>query len=130
VSEASDNLRCKYPEFADTSVYPDETVDKFLAWALAELDPETWDCHITAGSCALAAHLMAVAKKSSQAANAPFPAAAGGVSKLKTDQEEITFSAVGAATASGDEASYRTTPYGLEYLRLRERVVAGPLYVC
>lgn len=129
VSVSSDNLRCKYPEFDDSFTWPDDVVDKFLGWAAAELEASVWDCHFEAGSLALAAHMMAVVKKSLSAQGNAMGAAPGGISSLKTDMEQISYAAPAVAPSSAD-SSLATTIYGLEFMRLRERVVDGPLYVC
>ena len=130
MSASSDNLRILYPAFKSTTDWPDTTVDTFIGWAAAELDTETWDSFFERGSLALAAHMMEIAKRTSSPISGVV-AAAGAVTSIKTDQEQITFGAVGAATAKSSEASLRTTPYGLEYLRLRdERLSATPMYIC
>lgn len=131
MSASSDNLRVKYPEFADTTEWADATIDIFLGWAAAELDAETWGCHFEAGSYALAAHMMAIAKRSKAAQGSSIGGASGGISSLKTGDEQISYFAPSMPSSStADDTALGSTMYGLEYLRLRERVVAGPLYVC
>jgi hypothetical protein len=130
VSVSSDNLRVLYPEFASTTDWLDATIEQFIGWAALELDAETWGVHFERGSLALAAHLMALAKRSQAGADSTAGASTGAVTGLRTGQESITFSAPAAAQAAASDSSLGSTIYGLEYIRLRERVVAGPLYVC
>lgn len=122
-------LRTLYPEFADTSAYPDATVTIFIDAAASELDVEVWGELFARGALALAAHMMALAKRSSGAAASTESLPGGAVTSMRTGDEAISFGAVGAATASPSEVSLRTTAYGLEYLRLEAKVIGSPLYV-
>lgn len=129
MSTSSDKLRILYPEFASLTAYTDVVVDLFLGWAALELDALTWGTHFERGSLALAAHMMAISKRSAAAATAALGASSGGIASMSTDQESIAFQAPPQVASAGD-GSLGSTVYGLEFIRLRERVVAGPLYVC
>lgn len=114
-------LRRHYPAFADVAAFPDATVSAFIADAEAELDVEVWAELFERGTIALAAHMLEVGRRAALAGAGA--ASAGGVSQVKTGDEQVTFAAVGVSTARGDEASLKTTPYGLEFLRIEAQVV-------
>jgi len=122
-------LRILYPEFADLTAYPDAVADIFYQEAQKELCRDTWATFFERGTMALAAHLMAVAKRSANGANSAFGAGVANINNIKTGDEQVAFAAVGAATGSPHETSLRTTPYGLEYIRLAERILGHPIMV-
>jgi len=120
-----------YPEFASASEWSDQVIDFFISEAACELDPCVWRGKFFAkGSLALAAHLMAVAKKSQTGANGGMTPSPGGIGSLKTGDEQITYMAVNASSDDFGDESLRTTPYGLEFLRLSGQIPGSPIYVC
>lgn len=130
MSAESDTLRRRYPEFASVADWPDATIDEFIADAGSEPDVDVWGAtQWLKGVLALAAHLMAVAKRSSNASASGGPGAAvGAITSIKTGQESVSYEAtIRMGDASDLDASLRSTPYGLEYIRLREQVSGHPL---
>lgn len=119
-------LRRRFPAFADATEYPESTVLAFLVDARGELDSEVWGRFYNPGVCALAAHLLELSARS--AAGGAGAAGQGGVQQVRTGDEQIAYAAVGAATARADEVGLRTTPYGLEFLRIQGCVVT-PYFV-
>lgn len=132
MSASSDKLRTLYPEFADATVYPDATVDEFIGYAAAELDAIVWGSFFERGALALAAYLLKVAKDSTAAAGGgALPT--GSVTSVKTGDLQVGYgSLAGVITGTGSpgDAALLTNKYGAEYIRLRELVVASPIYVC
>ena len=122
-------FRLIMPEFADQTVYTSELLDVVISDASLEPSVEIWGSLWTIGVFNLAAHKLALWKRSQAAVGNAFGASVGGVNSIRTGDEQINFGAVGAATASGADASLKTTPYGLEYIRLRDNLVSAPLVV-
>jgi hypothetical protein len=132
VSASSDNLRTLYPEFADAVVYPDADVDEFIGWAAAEMDATVWGSFFERGALALAAYLLKLAKDSAGAASGGI-IAVGSVTSVKTGDLSLGFgSLAGVLTgvSSPSDAALMTNRYGVEYIRLRDLVVATPIYIC
>lgn len=130
MSASSDKLRTLYPEFADATVYPDATVDEFIGYAAAELDAIVWGSFFERGALALAAYLLKVAKDSA-AAGSGGALPTGSVTSVKTGDLSLGFSSLPVPSGgSGGDAALMSNKYGAEYIRLRELVVASPIYVC
>lgn len=129
MSASGDKLRMKYPEFEDLTEYPDSLVDFFISEASNELEPDVWGVFFEPGSLALAAHMLAIRGRSQTAADEG-AATAGAITAVKTKDLNIAFGSVGSAIADGGEKSLLQTPYGLEFIRLREKVVSTPLSIC
>lgn len=113
------------PQFDDLLT---ETMDAAINAAMLQLAAPVWAELFEAGVANLAAHILTLRAKAVLLADAEI-AAAGPVASVKTGDLAVTFGAVGAATASGGEASLRTTSYGLEYLRLRSMLAAQPFVI-
>lgn len=122
MSASSDNLRLRYPEFADTSQWPDATLDLRIADAAARLDPAVWDCFFEQASLALAAHLLRLTSDSANAGSGGV-AGSGALSSVRTKDLSVTFSDPSFNVMSADEAFYARSPYGMDFLELRSRVV-------
>lgn len=129
MSASSDKLRIRFPEFADVTEYPDATVDYFISLAAGELEAPVWGSFFEQGSYALAAHMMKLAKDSASAGSGGV-APPGAITQVKTGDLQVSYgsTAGGGASIPGDEG-LRTTIYGLEYIRLRELVVATPFTI-
>jgi len=129
VSASSDNLRVRFPEFADVLIYPDATVDYFIGLAAGEMEAVIWGFFFDPGALALAAHMMKIAKDSAAAGSGGI-APPGAITQVKTGDLQVSYgsTAGGGASIPGDEG-LRTTIYGLEYIRLRELVVATPFTI-
>ena len=126
MSALSDRLREAYPAFADVSTFSDVLLEDAITDAQNELESDTW-AHLYDRAClALAAHTSELGARA--ALGGAGLAGAGTASQFKTGDEAITFVAVGAATATASEVSLRTTPYGLEFLRLQGQVIR-PFFV-
>lgn len=127
MSASSDKLRALFPEFATDPL--DVVVDLFISTASGQISLTKWANYYEIGALTLAAHMLAVRKRSAAAAASTLGMPVGGLTALSTGDESISFGAVGAATADGEDVSLRTTPYGLEYLRLKSMLVLTPFSV-
>lgn len=126
MSALSDRLREVYPAFADASTFSDALLEDAITDAQGELESDTWAHLYDRGAIALAAHMIELGQRA--ALGGAGAGGAGTASQIKTGDEQIAFAAVGAATATSSEVSLRTTPYGLEFLRLQAQVVR-PFFV-
>ena len=119
-----DKLRAFYPEFASVTAFPDATITVFIEAAAEEISDEVWDTLYVRGALALAAHMLALAKRSTSNAGASI-SAGGAIASMGTGEESISF-ATGSGTA--DQTSLQSTIYGQEYLRLEAKVSGSPIY--
>jgi len=127
MSGSSDKLRGLWPEFASDPA--DAIVDLFIETATSQMSVTRWGKLFELGAITLAAHMLALRKRSLAAAGSALGGPVGGLTALSTGDESISFGAVGAATAGDEDTSLRTTPYGLEYLRLKSMLVLTPINV-
>ena len=102
-------------------------VQAALDSAAAELAQDVWCEFWTPGVLALAAHQLEIYARTLQTSAGN--AGQGGIAAIKTGDEQITFGAVGAATADPSETALRTTPYGIEFLRLQTTRVVRPFFI-
>lgn len=113
------------PQFDDLLT---ETMNAAISLAMLQFAASVWGQLFEAGVANLTAHILTLRAKAVLLADAEI-AAAGPVAAVKTGNLSVTFGAVGAATATADEVSLRTTSYGLEYLRLRSMLAHQPLVI-
>jgi len=126
MSAASDKLRRKYRAFSDSGDFSDTLLEECITDAKDELDQDSWGDLYERGAIALAAHIIELGQRAASAGAGG--ASAGGIGSLKTGDEQINYLATGAAVAGEGDVSLRTTPYGLEFLRLQRQVVR-PFFV-
>lgn len=130
------DFRAFYPEFSNVTAWPDASITKALYIARGELGACSWGDYkpysfLQRGWFALAAHYLTWNKATSDAtgsdgsASTPYAVASKGV------RDESVSYAIPAANASLTvwEASLALTPYGLEYLHLRDRAGMGAICV-
>lgn len=100
----------------------------FLSDAALQMAAPVWGRIFELGAANLAAHMLTLRDRSlATAGDGSGMAAVGGPNSIRTGGLSINFGAVGAATASGSEVALRTTPYGLEFLRLRSLLLTTPV---
>lgn len=113
------------PQFAGEAT---ATLEAYLGDAALQLAPTVWGVLFEQATAQLAAHLMTLRDRAqATAGDGSGMVPAGGVTSVRTGGLGLTFGAVGAATAGAGEAALRTTPYGLEFLRLRSLVLTTPI---
>lgn len=105
-----------------------ETMNAAINLAQIQSAPSVWGELFEPGVANLTAHILTLRAKAIDLADSEI-FAAGSVTSVKTGDLAVSFGATGAATASGDEVSLRTTSYGLEYLRLQSMLAHQPLVI-
>ena len=125
-----------YPEFSDTAAWTDAQVTKALYVARGELGACRWGDYkpyslLQRGWFALAAHYLTWRKATTDATTADGSASTPYAQASKSVRDESVSYAIPAANASLTtwEAAMALTPYGLEYLHLRDRAGMGAVCV-
>lgn len=129
-------LKARYPALASAS---DGLASLCIADAQAEIDPAIWIASdIDRATMALAAHYVSAALGSGSGAQTiTLPGSggtvetAGAVNTIQVGDVKVGFGDKSASSSSGGGAAFSqassgdftTTPYGLEFLRLRARSV-------
>lgn len=127
-------LKARYPALASAS---DGLAALCIADAQAEIDPAIWIASdVDRATMALAAHYVAVALGSSGSAGQTITLPGGGTvetagaaNMIAVGDVKVAFGAKGSSISSGGGRSFSeayaddlaSTPYGLEFLRLRAR---------
>lgn len=118
-------FRTDFPEFADTTAYPDATVNLWLGVAQTTLPADRWGALLDLGTELFIAHHLAIGAGNKKAAAAGgIPGAAGGVIASKSvDKVSVSYDTT-AGTIEGGDFWNRTT-YGIEFLRYARMMGAG-----
>lgn len=119
------NFVTDFPEFADTTAYPQNRVERFIGKAAAQVD-ETLDlADEIIGN--LAAHLLALSDMAGENSNA------GGkqrVASLTVQGEySVSYAPITQFGSGGATNSFDLTPYGMEFQRLLRLAGWGPQVV-
>lgn len=133
-SQIVSDFRAYYPEFTDTTDWPEATVTRYLEEANGETGSKRWGSYVAnpasfraRGLYAYAAHKLVLGKmreKAVAAGQAPQPA--NQVTSKQVGDESIQY-AVTPPDASKAQAvgDLDATLYGQEFLRLRRRAGSG-----
>lgn len=115
-------FKIRFPELA---VATDPVIEFWIDDVAAELsEPNFGDCYPVAVET-LAAHKIALSQqRQAQAAQGITPTA-GTVQSASADGLSVSMALSKAATGSGREAYLSQTPYGVEYLSIREKCLGG-----
>lgn len=101
-----DTLRAIAPEFAGEA---DETLNTFIGFAASRMSANEWGTLFSQGAAYLAAHLLTLSRRGAGAG-------AGAVTRRKAGEVEVSYGAV--VGVLDRDATYATTPYGIEWLNL------------
>jgi hypothetical protein len=130
------DFRAFYEEFSDSAVWSDSKITKALSIARGELDACRWGDYksysfLQRGWFALAAHYLTWNKATTDATTADGSASTPYAVASKGVRDESVSYAIPAANASLTtwEAALALTPYGVEYLHLRDRAGMGAVCV-
>lgn len=127
------DFRARKPEFADTTEWPDSTLEQYLEDADAETgSANRWGSYADPsfkqrGMFAYAAHI-AVTNRAIQNAVAAggVPTALQQANSKTVGDESVSYASAAPGASEGDSAgSLRATAYGQEFLRLRRRASMG-----
>lgn len=124
-----DDLRLRYPEFEDTTEYPDERMDLFIEDAVQDIgdDFSHWgsEHRYLRALAALSAHYLTVGYTSEYGDNSPMQS----IQSKKVGEVSITHSIGKTAPKSTYEDMLKATLYGQEFLALRRRSFVGIMVV-
>lgn len=119
-------FRIRFPEFAATQ---DEVVDFHLNEVGGDLSASNWgDCYPVAVET-LAAHRIAVSNQRQAQAAMGVAATVGTVQSGGAAGLSVSLALSKSATGSPREAQLSQTPYGLEYLALRQSCLGRGMVV-
>lgn len=124
-----DDLRIRYPEFADNTEYTDSRIEMFICDAIDDMGiaESHWvsEYRYNRALTALSAHYLVLATESEYGdTGAKYPIiqkTAGGVS--------LSYSGLAGASKSNYIKRLSSTTYGQEFLSLRDRTFVGSLVV-
>jgi hypothetical protein len=106
-------FKIRFPEFATES---DDRVQMFLDDAALSVSERAWSTKYDLGLAYLAAHLLASANRGSAGVSGP-------VTSEKVGDLQRSY----AAASSNIDATYSTTGYGIEFIRLRKTIFTSPI---
>ncbi|KVC45200.1 DUF4054 domain-containing protein [Burkholderia diffusa] len=118
-------FRQSFPEFDDTTTYPDALVQFWMTVAVALVNPDRWGELTDLGIALVTAHHLALAVKDQKMA------AVGGVPGQVTGPQsskavdKVSASYDTAAVAIKDGGFWNATMYGVRYLSLAMMMGAG-----
>jgi hypothetical protein len=110
-------LKTVAPEFASES---DETIEAFLGYAALQMSPTNWNGLYSLGCAYLAAHMLKTTAMSTDGDTV----GGGPISAERVGDLSRSFQNGGTANWA-----WKSTRYGIEYLRLRALIPGGPLLV-
>lgn len=122
-------LRSDFPEFADTTVYPDAMVQTWLTVAASLVNADRWTELTNVGIELVTAHHLALsARDQNAAAVGGIPGTMTGPTSAKSvDKVSVSYD---TAAASLDGAGFwALTSYGVRYLSLARMFGAGGLQI-
>lgn len=127
-------FRAYYPEFSDTTAFPDTDVTRHLEDALAETG-KRWGSYgenppsfRARGMFAYAAHQLVLARAAKKAVEAGgTPSAPAQAESKQVGDESVTYAVARPETSAAGDArgDFASTIYGQEFLRLRKRAGMG-----
>jgi len=117
-------FKTRYPEF---STIADARVSFFIADAELEIDPDRWGTWYDRGVAALAAHFLAISKKT--AASGGALGSLGPVSSRSIGDVSVSFGSASGTVSGLSDDYYKASPYGQEYLRLMSLIGIGAVVV-
>ncbi len=123
------SFRIDFPEFADTTLYPDAGVNYWLTAAGLLLNVQRWSTVLDLGTELFAAHNLVIERKAqAEAANgAPPGISTGPVASKSVDKASISYD-VGAGIVPG-AGHWNLTVFGTRFIALSRLISAGPIQV-
>lgn len=123
------SFRLAFPEFANTSAYPDPRVDFWLSLSVNMFNVDRWGAMLDHGMMLLVAHNLALGARSLKDAEfGKTPGQASGpVNNKSVDKVSIGYDTTSATEENA--GAYNLTIYGQQYIRLARLIGAGPVQV-
>lgn len=121
----SASLRANFPEFANTTTYPDSLVNMWLTVAVSLVNATRWNELTDLGVQLVTCHHLVLSARDQQAATVGgLPGASNGPTASKSvDKVSISYDA-GAVSLDGAGA-WNMTSYGIRFLGLARMIGAG-----
>lgn len=113
-----DLVRFFAPEFDSL---PDATIDTAIGLAAQRISARAFDTLYPQAAALLAAHILAKSRGDATAFGVT-----GAVTSVRTGDLQISAAAVGGLT--GSDAILATTPYGEQFITLRNQIPVSPYY--
>lgn len=118
-------FREDFPEFSDTTKYPDSAVNLWMSLAINVLPPDRWRDYLNIGIELFVAHNLTVAAGNQQTAAA---GGAGGQVKGPVNSKSVDKVSVGydsGAVSLEDGGFFNLTTYGIQLLQLARMIGTG-----
>lgn len=122
-------FRLDYPEFTDTTLYPDSQITYYLNLAGLLLNVCRWGNILNVGAELFVAHNIAIERQAQATAiNGGVPGISSGpVSSKSVDKVSVSYDTqAGLETGAGH---WNLTIYGTRFIRLAKMMGSGPIYV-
>ena len=124
MSVTASTFRTNFPEFANTTTFPDAMVNFWLGLAAKMHDPDRWGDSLDYGVCLFVAHNVALQSKNAKAAASGSVGGSSGVLASKSvDKVSVSYD-TGSATVAGGGA-WNLTTYGVQWLQLAKLFGSG-----
>lgn len=122
-------FRIDYPEFADTTLYPDSGVNYWLTTAALLLPAARWLTVLDLGTELFTAHNLVLERKAqAEAVNGiPPGVTTGPVSSKSVDKVSVSYDTGSAVVL--DAGHWNNTVYGTRFIQLARMFGAGPVQV-
>lgn len=118
------SFRAAFPEFGNSTTYPDATVNYWIALAGRLLNADRWGDLLDDGVMLFAAHnLVLSAHAVSAASNGGVAGASGLVASKQVDKVAVSYDTGSVALEGGGE--FNATSYGRRYFQLARLVGIG-----
>lgn len=123
------SFRQDFPEFDDSSLYPDSGITYYLNLAGLLLNVQRWSTILDFGTAMFVAHNLVLERKAQAEAEngAPPGVSTGPVSSKSVDKVSISYD----TTAGLDEGAghWNETIYGKRFIHLARMIGTGPLQI-
>lgn len=121
----ADQFRNDFPEFADTTKYPDAVVSLWLSVGVLSLPVDRWDTLYNIGLELFTAHHLVIASKNTGAAGAggALGSVQGPVASKSVDKVSVSYDA--GAVSLTDGGFWNMTAYGIQFLQMARMIGAG-----
>lgn len=125
MSVDADQFRTDFPEFADTTQYPDAVVNLWLSVGVLSLPVDRWDTLYNIGLELFTAHHLTIASKNTGAASAGgVPGSVQGpIASKSVDKVSVSYDA--GAVSLTDGGFWNMTSYGIQFLQMARMIGAG-----
>ena len=123
------SFRTAFPEFSDTSVYPDPEVNFWLTLSPNLLDANRWGALFDFGQQLFMAHNLSISfnSKAAAAAGGNPGAIVGTVTSGSVDK--VSYSRDASSAMDPKNGHWNLSSYGLRYIQLARTIGAGPIQI-